>query len=93
VATEVEITFSEKVGELIRERGFPSRDRYTWDRWVRTEQTRRRGRGIRVTVRLTVVQAKSLRRWFLEQGDEIGGDNNLAYGAAETITMALSDVL
>lgn len=90
---EVVITFSNKVEELIEQRGFPTKDRYTWDRWKRTAETKRRGRGIRVTVRLTVVQSESLRRWLIRQGDDIGGDTNLAYDAAETVTLALSDVL
>lgn len=76
-----------------RAKGLPEAYGGVWDAMERTAVVRRRGRGTSVTVETTVRQAEALRRWFNQQGELIGGEHNLAFDAAERITLALSDVL
>jgi hypothetical protein len=93
MAQDVTVTLPGTEYDHAREHGLKVAQGAVWARMERTRQIRRRGRGVRVTFTLTVRQAEALRRWYLDHGVVIGGEHNLAFDAAERITLALSDVL
>lgn len=93
MARDVEVTLPGTEYDHARQHGLKDVQGRLWARMERTAETRRRGRGVRVSFTLTIGQAEVLRRWYLGRGEDLGGENNLAYDAAERITLALAEVL
>jgi hypothetical protein len=91
MAPSVAVTLPGTEYDLAREHGLKRAHAAVWARMQRTADTRRRGRGVRVSFTLTILQAEVLRRWYLAQGDALGGEHNRAYDAAERITLALAE--